>query len=74
MAAGSPPPPEEILPRLGPIVRETVLIDGRTFLLDQGCVFGQGYLIGRPLPAPEIAPLGEVHRRRSRGRRASART
>lgn len=34
MTAGSPPPPEEILPRLGPIVRETVLIEGRSVLID----------------------------------------
>ena len=46
----------------------------RTFLLGQGCVFGQGYLIGRPVPAPEIAPLGSVPRRRHRGWRASAPT
>lgn len=34
MPAGSPPPPEEILPRLGPIVRETVLVEGRSYLID----------------------------------------
>jgi ETFB lysine methyltransferase len=29
------PPPEEILARLGPTVRETVIVDGRTFLIER---------------------------------------
>ncbi len=29
------PPPDEILARLGPIVRETVIVDGRTFLIER---------------------------------------
>jgi predicted nicotinamide N-methyase len=29
------PPPEEIIARLGPIVRETVLVDGRAFLIER---------------------------------------
>jgi EAL domain-containing protein (putative c-di-GMP-specific phosphodiesterase class I) len=45
----------------------------RQFLLDQGCLYGQGFLIGRPLPAPEILPLGTATpRRRGRRRRAHA--
>jgi EAL domain-containing protein (putative c-di-GMP-specific phosphodiesterase class I) len=45
----------------------------REFLLDQGCLFGQGFLIGRPVPANEILPLGiSTPRRRGRGRRAHA--
>jgi diguanylate cyclase (GGDEF)-like protein/PAS domain S-box-containing protein len=44
----------------------------RSFLLEHGCVFGQGFLIGRPRPASEILPIGPAPRRRGRGRRAPA--
>jgi EAL domain-containing protein (putative c-di-GMP-specific phosphodiesterase class I) len=38
----------------------------RAFLLEEGCVFGQGFLFSPAVPAPEVAPLV-----RSRARRAA---
>jgi diguanylate cyclase (GGDEF)-like protein len=51
---------------LQPLAEGIETEEQRAFLLDEGCVFGQGFLFSPAVPAPEVAPLV-----RSRARRAA---
>ena len=51
---------------LQPLAEGIETEEQRAFLLDEGCVFGQGFLFSPAVPAPEVAPLV-----RSRAQRAA---